>query len=79
MASGWDDQVRDAFLVLLKEGDPDLRRLAADALAQNCKKGDRAAAAVLLKALGDTHPAAKLRHCPGDGPDRRGGRRRRAH
>ena len=43
----------------LRDGDPDLRRLAADALAQHCKKGDPAAAAALLKALGDTHPAAK--------------------
>jgi putative membrane-bound dehydrogenase-like protein len=55
----WNDEVRDECLNLLYAGDPNLRRLAADALALNCKAGDPEADTALLQVLGDQDLAAR--------------------
>jgi HEAT repeat protein len=55
----WNDEVRDECLNLLYAGDPNLRRLAADALALNCKPGDPEADTALLQVLGDQDLAAR--------------------
>src|SRR5262249_13562042 len=49
----------DACLELLRDPEPDLRRLAAGGLALNCKRGDRTAHAELLRVLGDDQPAVR--------------------
>jgi quinoprotein glucose dehydrogenase len=55
----WSDEVRDAFVTLLDENEPALRRLAADGLALNCAPGDETAQKGLLQVLGDSEPAVK--------------------
>jgi putative membrane-bound dehydrogenase-like protein len=55
----WSDDVKSAFLRLLRDGEPDMRRLAADALALNCVPGDRDACEVLLKVLADPDLVAR--------------------
>jgi putative membrane-bound dehydrogenase-like protein len=57
--SFWNDDVRAAFVRLLDDGEPDLRRLAADGLALNCKTGDEAAHHALLQVLGDPNYAVR--------------------
>jgi putative membrane-bound dehydrogenase-like protein len=57
--SFWNDDVRAAFVRLLDDGEPDLRRLTADGLALNCKPGDETAHHALLQVLGDPNPAVR--------------------
>jgi HEAT repeat protein/glucose/arabinose dehydrogenase len=59
LQSFWNDDVRAAFIRLLDDGEPDLRRLAADGLALNCKPGDEAAHHALLQVLGDPNLAVR--------------------
>src|SRR5262249_21393003 len=55
----WTDEVKELFLALLYAGDPNLRRLAADGLALNCKPGDTEADQTLLQVMGDQDLAAR--------------------
>jgi len=55
----WNDEVRDEFLALLYAGDPAIRRLAAEGLAQNCKPGDTEADQTLLQVMGDQDLGAR--------------------
>lgn len=55
----WNDEVRDEFLNILYAGDSNLRRLAAEGLALNCKLGDAEVDAALLQVLGDQDLAAR--------------------
>jgi putative membrane-bound dehydrogenase-like protein len=57
--SSWNDDVRAAFIRLLDDGEPDLRRLAAGGLALNCKTGDETAHHALLQVLGDPNLAVR--------------------
>lgn len=57
--SFWNNDVRDVCIKLLRDGEPDLRRLAADGLALNCKGGDAEAEAALLKNLSDQDLGAR--------------------
>ena len=51
--------MQDAFETTLKHGDADLRRLAANGLGLNAKKGDDAAHLALIKVLSDTEPEVR--------------------
>src|SRR5262249_41678847 len=51
LQSNWNGEVNQAFLFILKNGDADLRRLAADGLRLNAKKGDEEVHDALLHAL----------------------------
>jgi len=55
----WNDDIRDAFIKLLRDGEPDLRRLAAEGLSLHCKPGDQEAETALLKNLGEPDLAAR--------------------
>ncbi|OAI47050.1 hypothetical protein AYO44_10250 [Planctomycetaceae bacterium SCGC AG-212-F19] len=55
----WNDEVKEEFLGLLYAGDPDIRRLAAEGLALNCKQGDNTVDAALLQTLGDQEMAPR--------------------
>lgn len=57
--SFWDGKVSEAVVGLLGEPDPDLRRLAADALALNTKTGDRTVHEALVAVLSDPDRAAR--------------------
>ncbi len=59
LESFWNIKVQEAFETVLAKGDPDLRRLAADGLGLNAKKGDDAAQTALQKALSDDEPAVR--------------------
>jgi putative membrane-bound dehydrogenase-like protein len=59
LQSFWNAPVRAAFLDLLDDPLPDLRRLAADGLSLNAVPGDADAHAALLKILGDPDPAVR--------------------
>src|SRR5205085_1241739 len=59
LGSLWNDEVKDEFLGLLYAGDPDLRRLAADALALNSPARDATVDMALLQVLGDQDLAAR--------------------
>ncbi len=53
LQSMWNEETQTACLNLLRDANPDLRRLAADAISLNGKPGDANAVEVLVKALGD--------------------------
>ncbi len=55
----WSDKVRAVVESLLADGEPDVRRMAADALARNVQKGELTAHEALLKLLSDHHPAVR--------------------
>jgi putative membrane-bound dehydrogenase-like protein len=59
LQSFWDKDVQDAFLKVLKRGDADLRRLAADGLGLNAKKRDDDAHLALQTALADDEPEVR--------------------
>jgi putative membrane-bound dehydrogenase-like protein len=59
LESFWNDAVEVAFLRLLHDRDPDVRRLAADGLSLNCRPGDDKAHEALLQVLGDPEPAVR--------------------
>jgi quinoprotein glucose dehydrogenase len=59
LQSFWNNDVRDAFIKLLRDGEPDLRRLAAEGLALQCKPGDQEAETALLQNLGEQDLAAR--------------------
>ena len=47
----WNADVQAAFLTVLRFGEPDMQRLAADGLGRNAKPGDEKVHALLLKNL----------------------------
>jgi putative membrane-bound dehydrogenase-like protein len=55
----WSEEVRAVVESLLADGDPEVRRTAADALARNVKHGELKAHESLLKILSDPHPAVR--------------------
>jgi putative membrane-bound dehydrogenase-like protein len=55
----WNPDVETAFCKLLAEGEADLRRLAAEALALHCARGDKNVQSELLPLLDDTEPAVR--------------------
>jgi putative membrane-bound dehydrogenase-like protein len=57
--SCWNNEVQEAYLFLLKNSDADLRRLAADGLGLNVKKGDEGVHEALLHALNDDDLAVR--------------------
>ncbi|MBY0526895.1 MAG: HEAT repeat domain-containing protein [Gemmataceae bacterium] len=59
LQSFWNEEVQAAFLRLLREGEPDLRRLAADGLSLNGKPGDVTVESALIKVMGDQDPGAR--------------------
>jgi putative membrane-bound dehydrogenase-like protein len=59
LESFWDTEVQKAFLFILAHGDADLRRLAADGLGLNAKRGDGEVHDALLNALNDDDPAVR--------------------
>jgi HEAT repeat protein len=59
LQSFWNDEVRDAFIKLMDDGNADLRRLAAEGLALNCRRGDGPAHEAMLQALSDSEPAVR--------------------
>jgi putative membrane-bound dehydrogenase-like protein len=52
----WNEDVAKAFCKLVEDNEADLRRLAAEGLALNCKEGDQAAHQALLGRLDDAEP-----------------------
>ena len=54
-----NEESREAFLALLGDPEPVLRRLAADGLALKCQPRDETAHTALLRALGDEDPAVR--------------------
>jgi putative membrane-bound dehydrogenase-like protein len=59
LQSFWNKDVQEAFLSVLKHGDSDLKRLAADGLALNAKKGDDDLHVALQQALADHEPEVR--------------------
>jgi putative membrane-bound dehydrogenase-like protein len=59
LQSFWNEEVEAAFADLLRTGDADLRRLAADGLGLNVAPRSARVQAVLLKQLGDDDPAVR--------------------
>lgn len=59
LQSLWNQEVRAAVLKLLNDPEEDMRRLAANALALNCPRGDKDAHEALLQRLGDNDPAVR--------------------
>jgi putative heme-binding domain-containing protein len=59
LESFWNADVQKAFARLLEQGDPDLRRLAAEALGLNAAPGDKDAQEALLKALSTDDPSVR--------------------
>ena len=59
LQSFWNDEVRDACIGLIREAGPDLGRLAADALALHCKKGDDDAHEALAQRVNDSDFATR--------------------
>jgi putative membrane-bound dehydrogenase-like protein len=59
LQSFWNKEVPSAFLELLQDPEPDLRRLAADGLALNAPKGDADVYEALIQVLNDQNPAAR--------------------
>jgi hypothetical protein len=55
----WSGPVSEALVELLQEPNPDLRRLAAEALALHCPAGDKDVHEALVRALSDEEPAAR--------------------
>lgn len=55
----WSEAVRKVVTEMLADGEPDVRRMAADALARHVKLKDLAAHEALLKLLSDAHPAVR--------------------
>ncbi len=53
LQSFWTDEVKAVFIDRLRDFAPDIRRLAADGLALNCKKGDGDAHEALVQNAGD--------------------------
>jgi quinoprotein glucose dehydrogenase len=59
LQSSWDEACETACADLLRTGDADLRRLAADGLGLNAKPGDPQVQSILLKHLGDPDLAVR--------------------
>jgi HEAT repeat protein len=55
----WDDSVRDGLLKVMRDPEATIRRMAFEALARNCKPGDRAATEAMLQQLEDRDPNAR--------------------
>src|ERR1051325_734191 len=55
----WDDEVKSAFIDRLRDFSADIRRLAADGLALNCKKADGDAHEALVQNVGDEDLAVR--------------------
>jgi putative membrane-bound dehydrogenase-like protein len=55
----WNPAVHDAFIELLRDGDPDIRRLVADAIGLNAIKGSRKSHEALVAVLGDPDPLTR--------------------
>ena len=55
----WSEKIRGTMESLLADGEPDVRRMASDALARNVKRGDLKAHESLLKLLADTSPIVR--------------------
>jgi quinoprotein glucose dehydrogenase len=59
LQSFWNGDVKAACIERLRDGSPDLRRLAADALALNCAKGDGDAHEALVQHVNDEDLAVR--------------------
>ncbi len=59
LESMWNDEVETAFVQALQHEEPDIRRLAADALARNTKKGNGKVHEALLAVLADPNLAVR--------------------
>jgi putative membrane-bound dehydrogenase-like protein len=59
LQSFWNDEVESEFIALLKGGDADLRRLAADGLGLNAPRKSARVHSALLKQLGDDDLAVR--------------------
>jgi putative membrane-bound dehydrogenase-like protein len=59
LQSFWNADVLRAFARLLREGDGDMRRLAAEGIGLNAAPGDKYAQEALLKALSTDDPAVR--------------------
>lgn len=59
LQSFWNDDVKAAMIARLNDFSPDIRRLAADALALNCKQGDEEAHDALAQRINDEDPAVR--------------------
>jgi len=59
LQSFWNGEVKSACIERLNDGSPDLRRLAADALALNCAKGDGDAHEALVQHVNDADLAVR--------------------
>jgi hypothetical protein len=59
LRSAWCQAVTEACVRLLRDPEPEVRRLAADGLALNAPHGDRAVHDALLHALDDPEPAVR--------------------
>jgi putative membrane-bound dehydrogenase-like protein len=59
LQSFWSDDVAKLFLDRLNDPEPDVRRLAADAVALSARRGDRGVHDALLHALNDPDPAVR--------------------
>jgi putative membrane-bound dehydrogenase-like protein len=57
LQSFWNEDVQATFVSMLKDSHPDVRRLCADALALNGKRGDRNIHEALVQVLNDEDPA----------------------
>lgn len=55
----WNEEVKKQFLKLLRDSEPDIRRLAAEGLGLACERGDDVAHNALLQNLNDPEPAVK--------------------
>jgi putative heme-binding domain-containing protein len=59
LQSFWNADVQKEFVWLLREGDPDLRRLAAEGVGLNAEAGDKAAQDALLRTLSTDNPCVR--------------------
>ncbi|HZY83327.1 MAG TPA: PVC-type heme-binding CxxCH protein, partial [Gemmataceae bacterium] len=59
LESFWNADVQDAFAKVLREGDADLQRLAAEGIGLSAAPGDKAAQEALLKALSTDEPSVR--------------------
>src|SRR5262249_14431562 len=59
LQSLWSKEVAEAFVELLQDDDPEIRRLAADGLALNSKAGDREIHEALVQVQNDEDPLVR--------------------
>lgn len=55
----WDEKVNHQFIKLLRDQEADVRRVAAEAIGMNSKRGDEANHTALLKAIADPEPTVR--------------------